>query len=241
MQTLTIASQNSVGPREIGVATSSSTFFRQIGGTLGVAILFSVLFARIPDTIQAAFGRTETLRNALDAALDPAVASAPANAGIMDQVYDDIVGPVAASLPPGVDLADDSVRSGVLDTLVPQVQDAMGGSGFGGASGSLDGDTSFLTGADARLAAPFLDGFANAAVTVFWVSLVVVLVAFVLSFFLKTPPLRMKSAIEEVADADAALLAQRAADSTAAMVEPGGAAHDIPGGSPRPEKAGSRH
>jgi len=40
MQTLTIASQNSVGPRDIGVATSSSTFFRQFGGTLGVAILF---------------------------------------------------------------------------------------------------------------------------------------------------------------------------------------------------------
>jgi len=241
MQTLTLASQNSVGPREIGVATSSSTFFRQIGGTLGVAILFSVLFARIPDTIQAAFRRTETLRNALDAALDPSVASAPANAGIMDQVYDNIVEPVVASLPPGVDLADASVRSGVLDTLVPQVQDAMGDSGFSGATGSLDGDTSFLTGADPRLTAPFLDGFANAAVTVFWVSLVVVLVAFVLSFFLKTPPLRMKSAIEEVADADAALLAQKAADSTAAMVEPGVAAHDIPAVSPGPEKAGSRH
>ncbi|MFP7761988.1 MDR family MFS transporter [Marisediminicola sp. LYQ85] len=31
MQTLTIAIQNAVGPRDIGVATSSSTFFRQIG------------------------------------------------------------------------------------------------------------------------------------------------------------------------------------------------------------------
>src|SRR6478735_8441406 len=33
MQTLTIASQNSVGLRDMGVATSASTFFRQIGGT----------------------------------------------------------------------------------------------------------------------------------------------------------------------------------------------------------------
>ncbi len=33
MQTLTLASQNSVGARDMGVATSSSTFFRQIGGT----------------------------------------------------------------------------------------------------------------------------------------------------------------------------------------------------------------
>jgi EmrB/QacA subfamily drug resistance transporter len=210
MQTLTIASQNSVGPREIGVATSSSTFFRQIGGTLGVAILFSTLFSRIPDTIQAAFGRTSVLRAALDAALDPAVAGAPRNAAIMDQVYDGIVDPVVAQLPATVDLADDAVRSGVVDTLVPRVQEALAGAAGSPVGASLDGDTSFLTGADPRLTAPFLDGFATASVTVYAVCLAVVLVAFVLSFFLKTPPLRSKSAIEEVADADAAIAAQLA-------------------------------
>jgi hypothetical protein len=212
MQTLTIASQNSVGPREIGVATSSATFFRQIGGTLGVAILFSALFSRLPDTILAAFGRTDLLRAALDAALDPAVATAPENAEIMDQVYDGIVDPVIQGLPAGTDLADERVRSGVIDSLVPQVQDALGAAGGSPVGASLDGDTSFLTGADPRLSAPFLEGFATAAVTVYVVCLVVVLVAFVLSFFLKAPPLRTKSAIEEVADADAAIAAQLAAD-----------------------------
>lgn len=214
MQTLTIASQNSVGPREIGVATSSSTFFRQIGGTLGVAILFSVLFTRIPDTIQAAFGRTDVLRAALDAALDPAVATAPQNARIMDQVYEGLVDPVITQLPAGVDLADDQARSGVLDTLVPQVQDALAGAAGSPVGASLDGDTSFLTGADPRLSAPFLEGFASAATTVYAVCLAVVLVAFVLSFFLKAPPLRTKSAIEEVADADAAIAAQLVADAS---------------------------
>jgi EmrB/QacA subfamily drug resistance transporter len=212
MQTLTIASQNSVGPRDIGVATSSATFFRQIGGTLGVAILFSVLFSRLPDTILAAFGRTDLLRAALDAALDPAVATAPENAEIMHQVYDGIVDPVIQQLPAGVDLADAQARAGVLDTLVPQVQDALSGAAASPVGASLDGDTSFLTGADPRLTAPFLEGFASGAVTVYIVSLVVVLVAFVLSFFLKAPPLRTKSAIEEVADADAAIAAQLAAD-----------------------------
>ena len=48
MQTLTIASQNSVEPKDMGVATSSSTFFRQLGGTAGVAVVFSMLFARLP-------------------------------------------------------------------------------------------------------------------------------------------------------------------------------------------------
>ena len=38
-----LAVQNSVSPREIGVATSTSQFFRQIGSTMGVAIFGTVL------------------------------------------------------------------------------------------------------------------------------------------------------------------------------------------------------
>jgi MFS family permease len=49
MQTLTIASQNAVEARDIGVATSSATFFRQMGGTLGVAVFLSILFNNIAD------------------------------------------------------------------------------------------------------------------------------------------------------------------------------------------------
>ena len=49
LQTLTIASQNAVEAKDIGVATSSSTFFRQMGGTLGVAIFLSILFSGISD------------------------------------------------------------------------------------------------------------------------------------------------------------------------------------------------
>lgn len=49
MQTLTIAAQNSVEPRDIGVATSSATFFRQMGGTAGVAVFLSVLFATLAE------------------------------------------------------------------------------------------------------------------------------------------------------------------------------------------------
>lgn len=222
MQTLTIASQNSVGPRDIGVATSSSTFFRQIGGTLGVAVLFSVLFSRVGETISASFGRTETLTNALDAALDPAVAADPANAGVMDTVWNRVVDPITASLPAGIDLADSTVRAGVVESVVRSVQDALasGTTEAGQLSSALDGDTSFLTGADPRLTAPFLDGFNDATVTVYWVGLAVVLIAFVLSFFLRTEPLRAKSALQENAENDAAIAAQEAAAETGAMVAP---------------------
>ncbi|WP_233194027.1 MULTISPECIES: MDR family MFS transporter [unclassified Cryobacterium] len=189
MQTLTIASQNSVGPRDIGVATSASTFFRQIGGTLGTAVLFSVLFTRIPDTIGAAFDNPTIVSGVRDAATDPAVQADPANTGILALLANP-----------------------------------------GSVGGALDGDTSFLNTADPRLAEPFLVGFNDASVTVFWVSLAVVLVAFVLSFFLTAPPLRNTSALQEAADENAAELtaqaeltrdAQRAADRMGALVEPG--------------------
>jgi EmrB/QacA subfamily drug resistance transporter len=43
MQVLVLATQNSVDPRDMGVATSSATFFRSMGGTFGAAIFGTVL------------------------------------------------------------------------------------------------------------------------------------------------------------------------------------------------------
>ncbi|MEO8093425.1 MAG: MDR family MFS transporter [Pseudolysinimonas sp.] len=234
MQTLTLASQNSVGARDIGVATSSSTFFRQIGGTLGVAILLSVLFSRIPDTIAASFTSKPVITAALDAALNPAIATAPQNAQIMEKIYDPIVSQIP--LPPGIDLSDATVRHGVVEKIVQNLP--SGGSSGGGSLGTaLDTDTSFLNGANHDLAAPLLNGFNDATVTIYWVSFAVVLLAFVLSFFLKAPPLRAKSAMQEAADNRSADLdaelasivdAQHAADLTGALVEAGTGSISIP-------------
>jgi MFS family permease len=47
MQTLTLAAQNAVPVQDMGVSTASATFFRQIGGTLGVAVFLSILLARL--------------------------------------------------------------------------------------------------------------------------------------------------------------------------------------------------
>ncbi len=234
MQTLTLASQNAVGVRDMGVATSASTFFRQMGGTVGVAVIFSVLFSRLPETIAAAFGKTDLVRTALDAALDPAVASATQNAGIMEAIYDPIVAQVTSQLPPGVDLADDATRGGVVDQLVAALGDGLPSDG-GSVGTSLNGDTSFLNTADPALSAPFLDGFASATVTVFWVAAAVVAVSFVLSFFLRAQPLRDKSAVQEAHDArlaesgdaladELAMDAQEAANTVGAYAAPGLAA-----------------
>jgi hypothetical protein len=55
MQPMITAVQNAVSPREIGVATSSVTFFRSMGGTLGTAIFLSVLFNVLPGKISSAY------------------------------------------------------------------------------------------------------------------------------------------------------------------------------------------
>ena len=52
MQPLLLILQSAVPPRDIGVATSSATFFRQIGGTLGVAIFLSILFGSVGGNIK---------------------------------------------------------------------------------------------------------------------------------------------------------------------------------------------
>jgi EmrB/QacA subfamily drug resistance transporter len=59
MQPMITAVQNAVSPREIGVATSSVTFFRSMGGTLGTAVFLSVLFNVLPGKISDAFGRAQ--------------------------------------------------------------------------------------------------------------------------------------------------------------------------------------
>ena len=50
-QPVILAVQNAVNPRQIGVATSSVTSFRQLGGTLGTAAFLSILFDTIPGNI----------------------------------------------------------------------------------------------------------------------------------------------------------------------------------------------
>ncbi|QIZ97338.1 MFS transporter [Leifsonia sp. PS1209] len=286
MQTLTIASQNSVGLKDMGVATSASTFFRQIGGTLGTAVLLSLLFTVMPGNIQTSLSDKPTLTNALDAALTPSVASAPENKQIMDTIYNKIVTPLEANAQKGahdaavaqlvaqgvpadiaatkvpaapIDFSNADQRSQVVEKAVPTLQTQLKKSDSAGGA-SLD-DTSFLNGADKRLSKPFLVGFNQSAIEVYWVALIVVLIAFVLTWFFKTPPLRAKSALQEAADdaadaADAAadrervlagtvaaesdeeydtgILAHRAADDFGALIEPGADTASLRAQRPKP-------
>ncbi len=241
MQSLTLASQGSVEARDMGVATSSATFFRQIGGTLGTAVLLSVLFSVMPSNILHATANRADLRDALDAATNPTVATASENRGVMDKIWTPIVTPVEqqvqtsldaatakvdqatagapaavrdqalaaaadqahASVQDGkltVDWSDAGQRSYWVGELTPAIAKKIDAGGESGDSATSTNDTSFLTGADSRLTRPFMAGFNASSVTIYWVGLGVILLAFVLTWFFKVPPLRARSALQERAD-----------------------------------------
>jgi EmrB/QacA subfamily drug resistance transporter len=79
-QPLTLAVQNAVPPTQIGVATSTATFTRQIGGALGTAVFLSILFSTAGEKITAA------LRVAAPTPDFQAALADPANAAVAAQL-----------------------------------------------------------------------------------------------------------------------------------------------------------
>jgi EmrB/QacA subfamily drug resistance transporter len=93
-QPVILAVQNSVSPREMGVATSSVTFFRQMGATIGVAAFLSILFTRLPTDVGDAV--TDAAR------ADPSVGAA-AGSFDLESALDDTT--AIASAPPALQRA----------------------------------------------------------------------------------------------------------------------------------------
>jgi hypothetical protein len=259
----------------MGVATGASTFFRQIGGTLGVAVLLSVLFAALPGNIIKSNENTATLTSGLNAALTPSVASASGNKAIMKQLWNPIVEPIkdnvqkgldagvtqakaaagaavtekvtdavnvkvaAGAIPaalapsiiaqqvaaatPGaekaalaavadkahatvvgdsveVDWANASQRHYYVDKSAPAIISKLKDGSTQKSSNNATADTSFLNGADPRLTKAFKVGFNSSVVTIYWIGLGVILLAFVITLFFRVPPLRKTSALQQRAD-----------------------------------------
>jgi len=150
MQTLVLAMQNSVDPRDMGVATAATTFFRQVGGTLGTAVFLSILFSQAGSHI----GNNYASARATDA-FKAAEAAHPDQAKSLANLHD------------------------------------------------LN-DTGFLHGMNKVLSRPFLTGFSSAMDMVFLVGACVLVIAFVLSLFMKEVPLRTMSGMQAAAAAAAA-------------------------------------
>jgi len=118
MQTMLIAVQNTVPAKDMGVATSSATFFRQLGGTLGVAVFLSLLFNSLPDKIQSALqsaSLTPAFQQAVAAAAqDP---NSPSHA-----VAQGLVAASQGNAAAGASIGDSlSTDSSFLTTLDPNI------------------------------------------------------------------------------------------------------------------------
>jgi EmrB/QacA subfamily drug resistance transporter len=54
MQNVVLAAQNAVAPNEIGTATSTNNYFREVGATLGVAVFGTLFTSRLADNLGGA-------------------------------------------------------------------------------------------------------------------------------------------------------------------------------------------
>jgi MFS family permease len=87
MQNLVLATQNTVDVREMGVATATVTFFRSLGGAIGVAVLGAVLSNRVAELVLAGLARLGISAGAQGTAIpDPSALPAPVRA-VVEQSY----------------------------------------------------------------------------------------------------------------------------------------------------------
>ncbi|MFR9753366.1 MDR family MFS transporter [Nocardia sp. 004] len=82
MQPLTLAIQNAMPPKDMGVSTAAATFFRQIGGTLGVAVFLSILFTQLTPNISTELRTAATQPEYQQAVLDGLRSPNPADAAL---------------------------------------------------------------------------------------------------------------------------------------------------------------
>jgi EmrB/QacA subfamily drug resistance transporter len=111
MQPLLLIVQSAVPPTEIGVATSSATFFRQIGGTLGVAVFLSILFATVGGNIADSVREASQTQAWQQTVRDPQVQRDPLDGAVIEQL--------AHPTPDGGVLAKVQDDSSIIDRMDP--------------------------------------------------------------------------------------------------------------------------
>ena len=73
MQTVVIALQNAVDYKDLGIATSSNTFFRSLGGAFGTAIFGTILSNDVAHNLQSGFAELAKTNPAQLGAVDPSI------------------------------------------------------------------------------------------------------------------------------------------------------------------------
>jgi len=98
MQVVVLVAQNAVPPEQVGTATSTNNYFREVGASLGVAVFGAIFTSRLTDALQDVFvGAGGSASQAADASasIDPTALSK-----LPEAVQDGIVNAYADSLAP---------------------------------------------------------------------------------------------------------------------------------------------
>jgi X-X-X-Leu-X-X-Gly heptad repeat protein len=132
----------------MGVATSSATFFRSIGGTLGTAVLLSMLVTVLPLNITNTLTDKATVTAALDAALDPAVATAPNNVAVMDKMWNSAASKIKDEVNSNLTDATKTVNDEVETKVRQKVSDAVHKAAASGTGKLADGINALSLGLD---------------------------------------------------------------------------------------------
>jgi MFS family permease len=189
----TLAIQNAVDVKQLGQATSASQFFRQIGGTIGTALLGTVLSV----TLAAAF--------ALNLPAGPLGGPTGQAPGSTSDVTNAVQQALAANLTELVDAVNSgdegAVRAALQGGGVPEVAQAGILQGYEASAGSPQRRAAFLEGLrdqfqqqSAELTRQVTAGvkasFTAAITRVFSYVLVIVVIAWLVTLFLPVLPLR---------------------------------------------------
>jgi len=141
MQVVVLVAQNAVPPQEVGTATSTNNYFREVGASLGVAVFGALFSSRLTDALTGVFtdaGVPASQAASSSASIDPSVLSKLPQAlqdGIVN-AYADSLAPVFWYLLPFIAAAL------VLALFLPQMQlaDVAGMVARGEAVGGAEAD-----------------------------------------------------------------------------------------------------
>ena len=121
---------------------------RMLGGTLGTAIMLSLLFSILPTNISGSLTDEHTTWHALDAALNPKVAGDPANAAIMDKLWTPITDKIKDQVDEKLADATEQVKDGVETAVRAKVTEAVSKKAAKGTGKIADGINALGTGLD---------------------------------------------------------------------------------------------
>jgi EmrB/QacA subfamily drug resistance transporter len=172
----TLAIQNAVSPQRIGVATSAATFFRQLGMTMGVALLGTVFAATLSETLEARLPRaSEGLPESVRAQVAVASPGTSAEGG-----------------PAGEAFRAGEVKARLRAEFETERRRVEAGSAAAGARERVDAEERRALESVDRMDLALKEGYTRGVSSVYRVAILIALAALLVTVFLPEQPMRRR-------------------------------------------------